>query len=74
LQGVKSIVGSWECLPQAIKELAAMEEGRDGYMKSTRSIMLGEAERMKHVYSEILKPIFLACSKNPPSAIKKGKR
>ncbi|KAG0565379.1 hypothetical protein KC19_8G185600 [Ceratodon purpureus] len=73
-QGVKSIVDSWECLPRAIKELAALEEGRGGYMKGTRSIMLGEADRMKHVYSDILKPIFDACSKNPPSAIKKEKR
>ena len=51
-----------------------MEEGRGGYMKGTRSIMLGEAERLKHVYSDILNPIFVACSKKPPSAIKKETR
>jgi len=74
LQGVSSIVESWGCLPRAIKELAALEEGREGYKKGTRSHMLEEAARLKHVYTDILNPIFVACSKTPQRAINKKKR
>lgn len=70
LQGVSTIVESWGCLPRAIKELAAMEEGREGYKNGTRSHMLAEAARLKHVYFDILNPIFVACSERPKSAIK----
>jgi DNA-repair protein XRCC1 len=73
-QGVRSIIESWGCLPKAIQELAAMEEGRDGYKKGTRSHMLEEATRLKHVYTDILNPIFVACSKRPESAKIKKKR
>nr|XP_024359511.1 DNA-repair protein XRCC1-like isoform X2 [Physcomitrium patens] len=73
-QGVASIVGSWECVPQAVKELRAMEGGREGYLKCTRSSMLREADRLKCVYTDVLSPIFVADSKKPLSDIQKKKQ
>lgn len=73
-QGVRSIIESWGCLPRAIQELAAMEEGRDGYKKGTRSHMLEEVTRLKHVYTDILNPIFVACSKRPETSAKNKKK
>lgn len=74
MQGVASIVGSWECVPQAVKELRAMEGGREGYLKCTRSSMLREADRLKCVYTDVLSPIFVADSKKPLSDIQKKKQ
>lgn len=69
---MRSVVENWGFLPRAVKELSAMEEGKDGYVKSMRSSLLGEAERLKGIYMENLKH-FITPSKAPVGATQQKK-